>query len=57
MKYTLVLKLQVAVSTTVSVEGPLLAVSENMFIHNNSKHGRKTRRLDGPEGMPRSGSI
>ena len=28
------------------VEGPLLAVSDNMFVHNNSKHGRRAKRLD-----------
>lgn len=42
--------LQVVVSTTVSVEGHVLAVSDNMFVHNNSKHGRRARRLDPSEG-------
>ena len=28
----------------------LLCISENMFVHNNSKHGRKIRRIDGTEG-------
>jgi len=42
--------LQVSVSTAVSVDGPLLAVSDNMFVHNNSKHGRRARRLDPTEG-------
>jgi hypothetical protein len=28
----------------------LLCISDNMFVHNNSKHGRKIRRLDGTEG-------
>lgn len=41
---------QVSVSTTVSVDGPLLSVSDNMFVHNNSKHGRRARRLDPTEG-------
>uniref|UniRef100_A0A671QF75 Transcription factor COE1-like n=1 Tax=Sinocyclocheilus anshuiensis TaxID=1608454 RepID=A0A671QF75_9TELE len=45
-------RFQVVVSTTVSVEGHVLAVSENMFVHNNSKHGRKARRLDPSEGTP-----
>uniref|UniRef100_A0A673HM25 Transcription factor COE4 n=1 Tax=Sinocyclocheilus rhinocerous TaxID=307959 RepID=A0A673HM25_9TELE len=45
-------RFQVAVSTTVSVEGHVLAVSDNMFVHNNSKHGRKARRLDPSEGTP-----
>lgn len=44
------LPLQVVVSTTVSVEGHVLAVSDNMFVHNNSKHGRRARRLDPSEG-------
>lgn len=39
-------------STTVSVEGHVLAVSDNMFVHNNSKHGRRARRLDPTEGTP-----
>ncbi|CAF0848161.1 unnamed protein product [Didymodactylos carnosus] len=39
-------RFQVVLSTTVSVEPPLLAISENMFVHNNSKHGRRTRRSD-----------
>lgn len=41
--------LQVVIATQVSVEGPLLAISDNMFVHNNSKHGRRAKRLD-PEG-------
>ncbi len=36
--------------TTVSVDGHVLAVSDNMFVHNNSKHGRRARRLDPSEG-------
>lgn len=43
---------QVVVSTTVSVDGHVLAVSDNMFVHNNSKHGRRARRLDPSEGTP-----
>jgi early B-cell factor len=38
--------LQVVIATQVSVEGPLLAISDNMFVHNNSKHGRRTKRID-----------
>lgn len=48
----LLLICQVVVSTTVSVEGHVLAVSDNMFVHNNSKHGRRARRLDPSEGTP-----
>ncbi|NP_001402779.1 transcription factor COE4 isoform 1 precursor [Rattus norvegicus] len=42
-------RFQVVVSTTVSVDGHVLAVSDNMFVHNNSKHGRRARRLDPSE--------
>ncbi|CAG7815353.1 unnamed protein product [Allacma fusca] len=42
-------RFQVVISTTVGVEGPLLAVSDNMFVHNNSKHGRRAKRLDPSE--------
>ncbi len=27
-----------------------MAVSDNMFVHNNSKHGRRTKRLDPIDG-------
>ncbi|XP_055533057.1 transcription factor collier isoform X2 [Wyeomyia smithii] len=40
---------QVVIATQVAVDGPLLAISDNMFVHNNSKHGRRAKRLD-PEG-------
>ncbi|XP_076437775.1 transcription factor collier-like [Babylonia areolata] len=43
-------RFQVAISTSKSVDGPLLALSDNMFVHNNSKHGRRARRLDPTEG-------
>ncbi|XP_023680303.1 transcription factor COE1-A-like isoform X1 [Paramormyrops kingsleyae] len=45
-------RFQVVVSTTVSVDGHVLSVSDNMFVHNNSKHGRRARRLDASEGTP-----
>uniref|UniRef100_A0A3P8X2H7 Transcription factor COE4 n=1 Tax=Cynoglossus semilaevis TaxID=244447 RepID=A0A3P8X2H7_CYNSE len=45
-------RFQVVVSTTVSVDGHVLSVSDNMFVHNNSKHGRRARRLDPVEGTP-----
>lgn len=32
------------------MDGPLLAISDNMFVHNNSKHGRRAKRLDPTEG-------
>ncbi|KAJ8281098.1 hypothetical protein GJAV_G00063490 [Gymnothorax javanicus] len=42
-------RFQVVVSTTLNVDGHVLAVSDNMFVHNNSKHGRRARRLDPSE--------
>ncbi|XP_039991213.1 transcription factor COE3-like isoform X4 [Xiphias gladius] len=48
-------RFQVVVSTTVNVDGHVLAVSDNMFVHNNSKHGRRARRLDPSEGMQSKG--
>lgn len=47
---TVTLTPQVVLSTTVNVDGHVLAVSDNMFVHNNSKHGRRARRLDPSEG-------
>ena len=43
-------RFQVVLSSTPNVDGHVLAVSDNMFVHNNSKHGRRTRRLDPSEG-------
>ncbi|KAF4799899.1 transcription factor COE2-like protein [Turdus rufiventris] len=45
-------EIQVVLSTTVNVDGHVLAVSDNMFVHNNSKHGRRARRLDPSEATP-----
>ncbi|XP_046978233.1 transcription factor collier isoform X2 [Vanessa cardui] len=42
-------RFQVVISTQVMVDGPLLAISDNMFVHNNSKHGRRAKRLDPSE--------
>uniref|UniRef100_A0A7N8XKV2 EBF transcription factor 2 n=1 Tax=Mastacembelus armatus TaxID=205130 RepID=A0A7N8XKV2_9TELE len=39
-------RFQVVLSSTVSVDGHVLAVSDNMFVHNNSKHGRRARRME-----------
>ncbi|XP_044258308.1 transcription factor collier isoform X2 [Tribolium madens] len=44
-------RFQVVIATQVSVDGPLLAISDNMFVHNNSKHGRRAKRLDPTEGQ------
>lgn len=43
--------IQVVLSSTVSVDGHILAVSDNMFVHNNSKHGRRARRLEPGESV------
>ncbi|XP_031695338.1 transcription factor COE2-like isoform X2 [Anarrhichthys ocellatus] len=45
-------RFQVVISTTVNVDGHVLSVSDNMFVHNNSKHGRRARRLDPSEATP-----
>jgi len=45
-------RFQVIISTNVSVEAPHLAVSDNMFVHNNSKHGRRAKRMDPSEAVP-----
>ncbi|KAG1957569.1 transcription factor COE2 [Pimephales promelas] len=47
-------RFQVVLSTTVNVDGPVLAISDNMFVHNNSKHGRRARRMDSNETMETS---
>ncbi|XP_022906623.1 transcription factor collier isoform X5 [Onthophagus taurus] len=44
-------RFQVVISTQVSVDGALLAISDNMFVHNNSKHGRRAKRLEPSEGL------
>ncbi|XP_017494383.1 PREDICTED: transcription factor COE3-like, partial [Rhagoletis zephyria] len=41
----------VVILTEVNVESNILAVSDNMFVHNNSKHGRRTKRVDPGEGL------
>ncbi|KAJ6633352.1 Transcription factor collier [Pseudolycoriella hygida] len=43
-------RFQVVIATQVAVDGPLMAISDNMFVHNNSKHGRRAKRLDTTEG-------
>uniref|UniRef100_A0A915PRQ6 Transcription factor COE DNA-binding domain-containing protein n=1 Tax=Setaria digitata TaxID=48799 RepID=A0A915PRQ6_9BILA len=43
-------RFQVVLGTTARVDGPLLAISDNMFVHNNSKHGRRAKRADPSEG-------
>ncbi|XP_009291258.2 methylated-DNA--protein-cysteine methyltransferase isoform X3 [Danio rerio] len=39
-------RFQVLVSTTASVKAHILAISDNIFVHNNSKHGRRARRFE-----------
>ncbi|CAI5454235.1 unnamed protein product [Caenorhabditis angaria] len=39
-------RFQVVLSSSARIDGPLLAVSDNMFVHNNSKHGRRIKRPD-----------
>lgn len=48
--FLFVIRWQVVIASQVSVDGPLLAVSDNMFVHNNSKHGRRAKRLDPTDG-------
>jgi early B-cell factor len=42
-------RFQVVISQTINTDGHLLSISDNMFVHNNSKHGRRTRRVDSIE--------
>uniref|UniRef100_A0A158R556 IPT/TIG domain-containing protein n=1 Tax=Syphacia muris TaxID=451379 RepID=A0A158R556_9BILA len=50
-------RFQVVLGTTPRVDGPLLAISDNMFVHNNSKHGRRTKRADPTEDISDSSDI
>ncbi|EUB57278.1 Transcription factor COE1 [Echinococcus granulosus] len=50
-------RFQVAIAATPSLEGSLLAFSDNMFVHNNSKHGRRVRRMEPPEEFPTAPPI
>ncbi len=49
-------RFQVVISQQINVEGQLLAISDNMFVHNNSKHGRRTKRMDQLDGVSTSSS-
>ena len=49
-------RFQVVISQQISVDGQLLAISDNMFVHNNSKHGRRTKRMDQLDGVSVSGA-
>ncbi|KER28350.1 hypothetical protein T265_13606, partial [Opisthorchis viverrini] len=42
---------KVAISCSPAIERKLLCISDNMFVHNNSKHGRRTRRVDPADGV------
>ncbi|CAB3399768.1 unnamed protein product [Caenorhabditis bovis] len=50
-------RFQVVLSLTARVDGPLLAVSDNMFVHNNSKHGRRSKRPDASEDSEFSSEV
>uniref|UniRef100_A0A1I8EYY9 IPT/TIG domain-containing protein n=1 Tax=Wuchereria bancrofti TaxID=6293 RepID=A0A1I8EYY9_WUCBA len=50
-------RFQVVLGTTARVDGPLLAISDNMFVHNNSKHGRRTKRVDPSEDISDSSDV
>ncbi|CAB1337739.1 unnamed protein product [Coregonus sp. 'balchen'] len=51
-------RFQVVVSTTVSVEGHVLSVSDNMFVHNNSKHATPCIKAISPsEGWTTGGAT
>ncbi|XP_018650683.1 hypothetical protein Smp_194660 [Schistosoma mansoni] len=43
--------MKVAISSTHAIERKLLCISDNMFVHNNSKHGRRIRRTDSIDGV------
>ncbi|VDO54909.1 unnamed protein product [Schistosoma margrebowiei] len=43
-------RMLVAISSTHAIERKLLCISDNMFVHNNSKHGRRIRRTDSIDG-------
>ncbi|XP_076825112.1 transcription factor COE3-like isoform X2 [Clavelina lepadiformis] len=50
-------RFRVVVSTTVHVDNQVvLGTSQNMFVHNNSKHGRRSRKND-PSGSPEIKAI
>ncbi|VDN57040.1 unnamed protein product [Dracunculus medinensis] len=50
-------RFQVVLGVTARVDGPLLAISDNMFVHNNSKHGRRIKRIDPSEDISDSSDI
>uniref|UniRef100_A0A915M8E5 IPT/TIG domain-containing protein n=1 Tax=Meloidogyne javanica TaxID=6303 RepID=A0A915M8E5_MELJA len=47
----------VMLSMTPRVDTDVLAVSDNMFVHNNSKHGRRVKRGGTSNSVPSSSSI
>lgn len=50
-------RFQVVLCSSARIDGPLLAVSDNMFVHNNSKHGRRTKRTDASDDSEYSESA
>ncbi|GMT05859.1 hypothetical protein PENTCL1PPCAC_28033, partial [Pristionchus entomophagus] len=43
-------RFQVVLGTSARVDERLLAISDNMFVHNNSKHGRRAKRVHASDG-------
>ena len=48
---------QVHISSSPDPVAGMLACSDNMFVHNNSKHGRKSRKMESAYGEPFSYSL
>ena len=44
------MSVQVHVSSSPDPVAGMLACSDNMFVHNNSKHGRKSRKVESAYG-------
>ncbi|KAF7632837.1 hypothetical protein Mgra_00007769 [Meloidogyne graminicola] len=50
-------RFQVMISMTPRVDVEILAVSQNMFVHNNSKHGRRIKRGGSESGTVEGGGV
>ena len=50
-------RFQVAVSTSPDLPEGMTAYSDNMFVHNNSKHGRKIRKTEAGMIHPDAGKL
>ena len=51
MTWYILLVIKVHVSSLLDPVAGMLACSDNMFVHNNSKHGRKSRKVESAYGM------